>query len=429
MGAEEVTGSGRVTTAGGATSDGEAPLMVDDHTPGPSRDLERVIREELDPTIERLLGEQPEQRPEPWSELFTTDGPTATGPTRAAPADGVGNDGGLARLAELSELLVEAKRHLDAFREERARPRPRHDLRCTVPLTPTAPSRAPAHAEPRAWTSRPGVLVRGVTALAAAGLVAAVLFVAWPESEAEEAAAGDQSAAVDRAPGGIAESEPASVATLVPADQALATLVAQEHVSVVAHATVPQVEIRESPEPDAPVTHTLANPTENGGPLVFLVDEVGDDGWVKVDLPVRPNGTQGWIPSDVARFTTHAYRIEVSVGEREFRLFRNGERIMHSPVAVGATDTPTPGGTFYIKELLKPPNPNTVYGPFAFGLSGFSNALESFAGGQGVIGIHGTDDPDAIGNEVSHGCIRLSNDQITELVGLLPLGTPVDIVV
>jgi lipoprotein-anchoring transpeptidase ErfK/SrfK len=53
--------------------------------------------------------------------------------------------------------------------------------------------------------------------------------------------------------------------------------------------------------------------------------------------------------------------------------------------------------------------------------------LTSFAGGDGVIGIHGTNDPSSIGTDVSHGCIRMSNEGITRLAKVLPLGTPVEI--
>ena len=68
-------------------------------------------------------------------------------------------------------------------------------------------------------------------------------------------------------------------------------------------------------------------------------------------------------------------------------------------------------------------------GPFAYGLSGFSTVLTDLAGGEGVIGIHGTDDPSATGRRVSTGCIRLPNDVVTRLVEEvgLPLGTPVTI--
>jgi len=72
-------------------------------------------------------------------------------------------------------------------------------------------------------------------------------------------------------------------------------------------------------------------------------------------------------------------------------------------------------------------DPTGPYGPYAYGLSGFSNVLDEFKGGDGVIGIHGTNEPGAIGTDVSHGCIRLRNEAILELVPVLPLGTPVHI--
>ncbi len=45
-----------------------------------------------------------------------------------------------------------------------------------------------------------------------------------------------------------------------------------------------------------------------------------------------------------------------------------------------------------------------------------------------MIGLHRTNEPKMIGKDVSHGCIRLSNDAITPLAQTVPLGTPVDIV-
>jgi lipoprotein-anchoring transpeptidase ErfK/SrfK len=110
-------------------------------------------------------------------------------------------------------------------------------------------------------------------------------------------------------------------------------------------------------------------------------------------------------------------------------VFENNAQFLEGPIGVGTQDTPTPGGIYYIKELLQPPDPTTVYGPYAYGLSGFSDVLESFNGGEGVIGIHGNNDESSLGNDVSAGCIRMDNEQITELVEKpLPLGTPVEII-
>ena len=59
------------------------------------------------------------------------------------------------------------------------------------------------------------------------------------------------------------------------------------------------------------------------------------------------------------------------------------------------------------------------------GLSARSNVISEFAGGDGQIGIHGTDQPDSIGNAVSHGCIRAPEAVMEQLNSLLSLGTPV----
>jgi lipoprotein-anchoring transpeptidase ErfK/SrfK len=90
---------------------------------------------------------------------------------------------------------------------------------------------------------------------------------------------------------------------------------------------------------------------------------------------------------------------------------------------------PTPGGVYYVKELLEPPEADDLYGPFAYGLSGFSDrpGAVDFKGGDGALGIHGTNDPSSIGQDVSHGCIRVPNDVIRRMAATLPMGTPVDI--
>ena len=196
--------------------------------------------------------------------------------------------------------------------------------------------------------------------------------------------------------------------------------------SVVATAKVPSVSVYESRGGTGAPKHQLANPTEIGGPLVFLV-ETGDAEWLQVDLPVRPNGSTGWIRASDVTLTQHDYRIVVELSAHRITVTKGNDVILAEPVAVGKNNTPTPGGKFYIKELLQPPNPNTVYGPYAYGLSGFSNALSSFAGGEAIIGIHGNNDPSTLGKDVSAGCIRMSNPGITMLAKTLPLGTPVEI--
>jgi lipoprotein-anchoring transpeptidase ErfK/SrfK len=196
--------------------------------------------------------------------------------------------------------------------------------------------------------------------------------------------------------------------------------------SLVAEAKVAEVEIYDQPGAPEPA-RVLEHPTNVGTPLVFLVRERWGR-WLKVLLPVRPNGRTGWVLVDQVTLFGHRYRIVVELREHRIRVFDGEDTILAASVAIGKRDTPTPGGVYYLKELLRPPDPNSVYGSYAYGLSGFSNVLESFNGGEGVIGIHGTNDPSVIGRDVSSGCIRMRNEDIEKLVPILPLGTPVRIV-
>lgn len=201
---------------------------------------------------------------------------------------------------------------------------------------------------------------------------------------------------------------------------------------IVGHVVGDEIVAHEGPSSSTSKVAELANPTEAGGPLVFqLVEDqvaaLDDDAWVEVHLPVRPNGTTGWVPAAELEFSRNPYRIEIDTSDHRLEIWRDGERWLETTVAIGTGATPTPIGEFYIIELLQPPDPGGLYGPFAFGLSGFSETLQSFAGGDGVIGIHGTDEPEALGTDVSHGCVRVRNDVITELAGVIPLGTPVTI--
>jgi lipoprotein-anchoring transpeptidase ErfK/SrfK len=172
----------------------------------------------------------------------------------------------------------------------------------------------------------------------------------------------------------------------------------------------------------------LERAEEISGEVVLLVLETGS-AWLHVQLPVRPNGSTGWVRARDVRTSRHDYAIDITLGGHELVLTQGDREVLRTPVGVGRTDRPTPGGDYYTKELLRPPDPNGIYGPYAYGLSGFSNVLTEFLGGDAVIGIHGTNEPDLVGTDVSSGCIRLPNETITRLVEeiALPIGVPVTI--
>lgn len=178
---------------------------------------------------------------------------------------------------------------------------------------------------------------------------------------------------------------------------------------------------------------TVANPLKSGAPTTFRVKqqgvESGGRSWAEVFLPVRPNEATGWVAEDDVVLTHTDLSATINLTSHRLELFDAGTVVATYEVAVGEAATPTPTGSFYVKELVEPPRANGTYGPIAYGLSAFSPTLvdtEAFA--DGVIGIHGTNEPELIGTDVSHGCVRMRNDDILALEAhQVPLGMPVTI--
>ncbi len=202
--------------------------------------------------------------------------------------------------------------------------------------------------------------------------------------------------------------------------------------ALVAVATAPEVSAFAEPDPSSDVVATFdldpSYPQYFLGLATFAEHEAAGDGqWLEVLLPVRPNGTTGWIRTGEVTLYENRFRIEIDISDHLLTVFERGEELFTTEVAIGTGATPTPVGSFFTTELYDVPNPDGAYGPFAFALSGFSEVLETFEGGEAIIGLHGTNQPDSLGTDVSHGCVRISNDIITRMAEMLPLGTPVDI--
>lgn len=183
-----------------------------------------------------------------------------------------------------------------------------------------------------------------------------------------------------------------------------------------------------SAAPGGPPVGNLAATNPFGTKQVLAVIGKPDrSGWLHVELPVRPNGSTGWIPAAGVALQTTAYRVSVDLAAHTLSVTRGGATVLTTPVAVGAPGTPTPAGDTYLWELIRPDDPTGAYGPYIFGLAEFSDVYATFNGGNAQIGIHGQDEPWSVGQAVSHGCVRLGNDVITQLAAMLPLGTPVSI--
>ena len=126
---------------------------------------------------------------------------------------------------------------------------------------------------------------------------------------------------------------------------------------------------------------------------------------------------------------TVRFSIVVDKSQNILTLKADGDVFKTYRVSTGKSATPTPAGTFKItNKIVDPPwyppgrkaipsgDPKNVLGSRWLGLS------------EPSYGLHGTIDPDSIGQSVTEGCVRLKNADVEELYSIVPEGTEVVIV-
>lgn len=176
------------------------------------------------------------------------------------------------------------------------------------------------------------------------------------------------------------------------------------------------------------VMHVQERLTELGfydGPIDMIYDEEVYDAVkaFQTEYGLAPDGIVGpdtWNaiglnPDRQYPIPEEGYSIEIDLDRKVLTLKRFTEILNAYRVAVGAPSTPTPVGDW--KIIQKTRNPG---GPFGTRWMRINVPW-------GGYGIHGTNDPESIGQAVSRGCVRMYNEQVNELYDIVPLGTPVKI--
>ena len=193
--------------------------------------------------------------------------------------------------------------------------------------------------------------------------------------------------------------------------------------------TVKAGPVRSAPSARARQVDTVHLWTEDGFPEDYLVlaqEVYPHQTWFEIRLPGRPNGRTGWVPEQAlgALHVTHKHLV-VNERFKRLTLYLWGRKLFSAPIGIGTPSTPTPTGRYWVREtfVVRPADP--FYGPFAFGTSDYSTLSEWPHGG--VVGIHGTNEPQLIPGSPSHGCIRMKDSDVSRLWALLPVGTPVTI--
>ncbi len=168
--------------------------------------------------------------------------------------------------------------------------------------------------------------------------------------------------------------------------------------------------------------------------LPVLAQTIDNHGraWLRVRLPGRTLGSTppprtGWINAANTLISTTPWHIVVDLNARAVSVYRVGIRVRRFPAIVGKPSTPTPTGEYFVEENLQLPS-SGIGAPFALATSDRSNVLQEFDGGPGQIALHGLDNVGGqLGTAASHGCIRLSDPDITWLAERINPGVPITI--
>jgi len=158
--------------------------------------------------------------------------------------------------------------------------------------------------------------------------------------------------------------------------------------------------------------------------ILAVATRIGTDRkpWYRISIPMRPNGTYGWIPAQSVSLSPTVSELVIHRASRTIDVFWHGKHALHAIVAVGAPGMETPVGHFYVAARFVPYQ-DPFLGVFAVETSAYSKLTE-WPGG-GVVGVHGTSMPQLLGQAVSHGCVRVSNATAAALRKFAPLGTPI----
>jgi len=185
--------------------------------------------------------------------------------------------------------------------------------------------------------------------------------------------------------------------------------------------------VRAAPSGKARALEVLRPLRPDARPQVLLAVGARRDGrgrlWYRVRIQRRPNGTPGWVIARRLALRPVKTQIVVRRRARDLTVIRGKRVLLRTRIAVGAPGAPTPLGSYFVTARFKPSL--RYLGAYAFETSAYSR-LSDWPGG-GIVGIHGTDRPDLLGQAVSHGCIRVSDRAVKRLRRLVPLGAPISI--
>jgi lipoprotein-anchoring transpeptidase ErfK/SrfK len=162
-----------------------------------------------------------------------------------------------------------------------------------------------------------------------------------------------------------------------------------------------------------------------GIPLTAWVLAVSRDGrYGRVTVPYSGADRTGWISLRGLERHRTPYEVHVDLSKHLLTVTRLGTTVYRTAGATGAPGSRTPAGRFFVTDRI-PFARGSMFGSFAFGISGIQTHLPVGWHGGNQLAIHGTNAPWTIGRDASAGCVRVSENALAKLKPWLRLGTPV----
>jgi hypothetical protein len=167
----------------------------------------------------------------------------------------------------------------------------------------------------------------------------------------------------------------------------------------------------------------LSTRTSFGSPeAVWVVQHSGR--WLGVISTQAGNGRVGWITASATSLSRIGWELKVSLRARRLTVLESGKVAERYTIAIGAPASPTPTGRFAVTDRLSTGDPGGPYGCCILALSAVApHVIQGWDGGN-RIAIHSTPEAQSIGQDVSHGCMRLTLAEGRWLLDHIPLGTP-----
>jgi lipoprotein-anchoring transpeptidase ErfK/SrfK len=173
--------------------------------------------------------------------------------------------------------------------------------------------------------------------------------------------------------------------------------------------------------PGGRVLATVGARTEFGSPQTLAI-VAGRGDWAGVLSPALENSQVGWVRIRQLRLVESPLRLEVDLSARRLTVRDLDGVVRRINVAIGAPDTATPPGDFYVTDKLSGPDFGPYYGCCILALSGRQpNLPEGWSGGD-RLAIHGSPTP-TWGKAVSNGCLHADEADLRYLMRWVPLGT------